>query len=392
MWPDDLDLAAQLAAAGARARDVGAASPNGAYASGLRDRLLASLPAAEAPITALPRRKVGFRELVPSRRMAPLLAAALLLVAVAAAARTVLVGTDPAPPPTPGPSLPVIVGPAGGGLIETARPSPISGATTIPFASTSANPSLVPTPAATPSGAATPVPTPGATPGPTPDLAPKPTPIPTPSPVPTAGTLSLTLSGCNGGMVIEWSTVADARFHRYTTLRSGSADVPAAYPPEAGVVEVPGTAVKDPSASSAADGSAPTGTTLYYRTLALDAENRVLAASAVRSAVAKPMAVLGTLTATPAEPGKTTFGWAPYTGPGACFSYYKLVYSETDSSPSYLGGAATWAALGDQASTSVTIGGPVSGTTYQVRLEALRATAAGKLIVARSDVLNWTAP
>jgi hypothetical protein len=109
--------------------------------------------------------------------------------------------------------------------------------------------------------------------------------------------------------------------------------------------------------------------------------------------MAKPVASLGALTATPAaEPGKTTFGWAPYPGPGACFSYYKLVYSETDPSPSYLAGSPIWAAIGEQATTSVTIGEPVSGTTYHVRLQVIRATAIGKMVVAQTDVLTWTAP
>src|SRR5690606_2019251 len=143
-----------------------------------------------------------------------------------------------------------------------------------------------------------------------------------------------------------WSKVVDARFHHYTTLRSASTEIPAAYPPQGGAVEVAGTFVKDPAATSATDSSAPTGTALHYRSLALDAENRVIAASPVRSALAKPVVGLGTLTATPSDPGKTTFAWAPYGGPGACFSYYKLVYSETDPSPSYLAGSATWAAIG----------------------------------------------
>ncbi|HSJ00732.1 MAG TPA: hypothetical protein VLA59_10155 [Patescibacteria group bacterium] len=393
MWPDDLDLSTELAAAGARARDAGTTRPDPAYAAALRDRLVAQLPVATAPVTALPRRRVGIRELVSARRLAPMLAAALLLVAVAAAARTMIVGTDPAPAASPVPSLPVVVGPAGGGLIETSTPSPT------PSPSPSSSPAPSPTLTATPAPTPTPTPEPTATPLPTPKpkatpaATPKPTPKPPPTPAPTAGAMALTASSCNGGVVLEWSKVVDARFHHYTTLRSSSAEIPAAYPPQGGAVEVAGTFVKDPAATSATDASAPTGTTLHYRTLALDAENRVIAATPVRSALAKPVASLGTLSAQPAaEPGKTTFAWAPYGGPGACFSYYKLVYSETNPSPSYLAGSATWAAIGDQGATSVTIGEPVSGTTYHVRLQAIRATASGKMIVAQTDVLTWLAP
>jgi hypothetical protein len=378
MWPDDLDLSAELAAAGARARDAGAAHPDAAYASALRDRLTTQLPA--APVIALPRRQVGLRELLSSRRMAPMLAAALLLVAVAAAARTVIVGTDPAPVPTPAASLPVVVGPVGGGLIETPSPTPLPTATATPTASPSPAPTPTLTPEATP--AATPAPTPA------PVATPKPTPVPTPTPPPTVGTMALTLGGCNGGVVLEWSKVVDARFHHYTTLRSTSAEIPAAYPPQAGAVEVPGTFVKDPAATSATDASAPTGTTLYYRAMAFDAENRVIAASPVRSATAKPVAALGALSAAPADPGKATVSWAPYGGPGACFTYYKLVYSTTDPSPSYLAGSAAWAAIGVQSQTSVLIDEPAAGT-YFVRLQAIRASATGKMVVAQTDVLTW---
>ena len=396
MWPEDLDLSAELAAAGARARDLGAARPDPDFAVALRDRLVARLaadtPVAVAPAAALPRRQVGIRELLSSRRMAPLLAAALLLVAVAAAARTVFVGTDPAPAPTPAATLPVVVGPAGGGLIETPSPSPS------PSPAPTLSPTPSPTPSATTSASPTPDPTPAviatpAPPPPSPIPTIQPTPLPTPTPAPAVETMALAAGGCNGGVLLEWSKVADARFHHYTTLRSTSADIPAAYPPQAGAVEVPGSFVKDPVATSATDASAPTGTTLHYRTLALDAANQVIAASPVRSAVAKPVAALGPLSATPAvEPGKTTFAWAPYPGPGACFSYYKLVYSDTDPSPSYLAGSAAWAAIGNQAQTSVTIGDAVSGATYYVRLQAIRAVATGKMVVAETDVLVWQAP
>jgi outer membrane biosynthesis protein TonB len=384
MWPDDLDLSAELAAAGARAREAGAARPDPAFASALRNRLVASSPAAVAPVTVIAPRRTGLRELFSSRRTAPLLAAALLLVAVAAAARTVIVGTDPAPAATPSVALPVVVGPVGGGLIETAPPSP----TATPSATATATPSPTPTP--TPS----PTPAPTATPAPTPKQSPVPTvkPTPAPTPVPTVGTMALTLGGCNGGVVLEWSKVVDGRFHHYRTLRSTSSEIPAAHPPQAGAVEVAGTFIKDPAATSAADASAPTGVTLFYRTMAFDVENRVIAASPVRSTVAKPVAGLGTLSATPADPGKTTFAWSPYGGPGACFSYYKLVYSETDPSPSYLAGSATWAAIGDQGTTSAVIGEAVPGTSYYVRLQAIRATASGKMVVAQTDVLPWVAP
>ena len=184
----------------------------------------------------------------------------------------------------------------------------------------------------------------------------------------------------------------DERFNHYTTLRSSSPSIPAAYPPQGGATEVGGSHATDPTATSAVDASAGPGTTLHYRTLAFDAADRVIAVSPVRAAIAKPVSPLGTLSATPVGPGSTTFGWSPYGGPGACFSYYKLVASQSDPTPSYLEGSGTWAAIADQAATSATVDGTPSGTTWHVRLQAIRATALGKMVVAQTDVLTWTAP
>jgi hypothetical protein len=155
---------------------------------------------------------------------------------------------------------------------------------------------------------------------------------------------------------------------------------------------VSGTFTKDAAANSAVDASAPTGATTYYRTLAFDAEDRVIGASPVRSAVAKPVAALGALAAIDVEPGKTSFSWATYAGPGACFSYYKLVASESDSTPSYLEGSSTWAAIAEQGATSAAVDGIPSGTTWYVRLQAIRATSLGKLVVGQTTVATWTAP
>jgi hypothetical protein len=204
--------------------------------------------------------------------------------------------------------------------------------------------------------------------------------------------MALTASGCNGGVILEWSKVVDERFNHYTTLRSTSGSIPAAYPPQGGAIEVGGSYTTDAIATSAVDPSAAPGTTLHYRTLAFDSADRVIAVSPIRAAVAKPVAPLGELSATPVGPGSTSFAWASYGGPGACFSYYKLVASESDPTPSYLEGSTTWAAIADQGATSATVEGTPSGTTWHVRLQAIRATALGKVVVAQTDVLTWTAP
>jgi hypothetical protein len=204
--------------------------------------------------------------------------------------------------------------------------------------------------------------------------------------------MSLASNGCHGGVVLEWSAVADAAFHRYITLRSTAATIPAAYPPQAGAVELPWTKSKDPGVTSAPDTSATPGTTFSYRTLALNAANQVIAASGVGSATASPPQGLGALAAISPEPGKTKFAWATYGGSPVCFTWYKLVYSETNPAPSYLGGDPAWAVISDQATDRAVVEGLVPGTTYYVRLQAIRSTALGAFVVAESEVLTYIAP
>jgi hypothetical protein len=214
--------------------------------------------------------------------------------------------------------------------------------------------------------------------------------MPTPTPVPPVASMELVVSGCTGGTVLDWAASADPRFAKYVVLRGPTASVPATYPPSGSVTKVAATG--DPEASSAADASAPVGTTAYYRVIAIDAEGRTIAASPVRAAVAKPVIALGPLAAGPADGGATQLGWSPYGGPGGCFTYYKVVYSETNPSPSYLAGDPYWAAIGEQASSSAITDAPVSGTTYHVRVQAVRATAAGAFVAGQTEVLTYTVP
>ena len=89
---------------------------------------------------------------------------------------------------------------------------------------------------------------------------------------------------------------------------------------------------------------------------------------------------------------KTKFTWAKYGGSAACFTWYKLVYSETNPAPSYPGGDPYWAAISDQNAGSHVVDGLVSGKTYYVRLQAIRGTALGAFVVAQTDVLTYLAP
>ena len=203
--------------------------------------------------------------------------------------------------------------------------------------------------------------------------------------------MSIALSGCDGGVVIGWSPVADARFHHFTTLRSAGPDIPMAYPPQNGAVDFGTSYSSKSSAMSAFDVAAPPGATSYYRTMVFDAADAVIATSGVAQVVAKPVAGLGPLAVAP-DPGGTRFTWTPYGGGSDCFTFYKLSYTLDSSPPSYLAGDTTLLASADQSQATYVSPDLVSGETYTFRLEVIRGTDTGKFVVAHTDLATYTVP
>ena len=157
-----------------------------------------------------------------------------------------------------------------------------------------------------------------------------------------------------------------------------------------GAVEVKESYTTDPAHSSAIDLWAPIGSTAWYRALAFDAEGRVIAATDVKSVAVKPTKNLGGLTVGTLE-GGTSFGWTPFAGAEWCFSYYKLVYSADDPTPSYLEGATTAWVGESPAAASAWVEGLPPGT-YWFRLQAIRATELGKAVVAETQPVSYTVP
>jgi hypothetical protein len=384
MQPDrfDFQLEADLAAAGAIARFGPGQAPSATFASGLRSQLLTDF--AYATAEPMPVRRGLHLRRSRFSRFAPVFAAvlALALATVAAAAAFRLLGPPSTPPPAPTP----YVIPAGliGGEAWSPSPSPTP------------SPRPKPTPVATPTPSPTPSPTPEPTPVPTPVPTAAPTPVPTtappsPPPPPAIGELSLGLTGCNGGIVIQWSPTSDAAFSKYRTLRSTSASIPAAYPPQGGTVEVGTAKSATPAATTGFDASIAPGVTGYYRTLALDGSGAVIAASNVASAAAQSVQGLGPLVVAP-DPGGTRLSWTPFAGDASCFTYYKLVYTLDGSPPSYLEGDPYLLASGDQAQATYVAPDLGPGQTYTFRLQALRVTDTGGFLVAQTDVVSYTVP
>lgn len=283
-------------------------------------------------------------------------------------------------------------------LIASPAPSVLRSAApvVVPSTAPTAPPTtVVPTqPPAGPTSAPapTPTPTPRPTPRPTATPNPAPTPTPTPPPAPTLGSMSLSLTACEGRFVIAtWSKWLGAGFSYYRGLRAASSSIPTAYPPGAGVVAPEGLYSNVQTTVTGLDQDLTAGSTYWYRAVAFDGADQALAASTAASTVAKPSKALGGLSVQATGPTATTFGWAPYPGAGACFTYYKLVYSASDPSPSYLTGSPYLWAGSTKTDSTVTIDGIAPGT-YWFRLEALRSTSTGHILLASTDATSFTIP
>ena len=359
----DRGLERQLTDAGRHARLTGGAGrADPVFAAELRERLVASLES-EPPS----RWPLAFAQRVA--RVVPVAVAAVVFgAAVVGASRLHLREPDATPP-----------------VAATDNPDASPGQTSGPEPSDDL-PFIIPVVTPSPSVDGTPKPTPAPTPKPA-------TPAPDPTSKPPSGpvAMSLSLKPCDGGVVIGWSKYAGEGFNHYTTLRNTTADVPMAYPPQGGAVDFGGTYTTDLYTTSAEDSSGSPFTTYYYRAMAFNSANGVIGASAVGSAQMKPTLGLGPLSVAP-DAGGTRFTWTPYGGPGACFTYYKLVASTTNPSPSYLAGdpylwAGSW-----QGESTVVSPDLSSGQTYYLRLQVIRSTALGAFVAAETDVTTYIVP
>jgi hypothetical protein len=365
---DDRELEQQLADSGREARLAAAGmTPSPIFAAQLRERMVTRLETAPAPLLPF-----GIRQRFA--RVAPLTLAVLLFAVAMVAAGQMNLGV-------PGPSESPVAAtdePEPTGNQPTAAPD-ASGAPMPVVPVTSPKPTPAPTPK--PSSAQAPAPVPPAS-------TPQPTPTPAPSgPVP----MTLAVKSCDGGVVLSWSKYKSGGFNHYTTLRNTSATVPMAYPPQGGAVDFGGTYTTDFHVLSAMDTSGAPFTTYYYRTMAFDGSDGVIGASPVVSGQALPAASLGTLGAA-LDAGGTSFAWTPYGGPGGCFTWYKLVASTTNPNPSYLTGDPYVYVGSSQGEGGTVIPDLVSGQTYYVRLQAIKATALGLFVAAQTDVVTYVVP
>ncbi len=104
---------------------------------------------------------------------------------------------------------------------------------------------------------------------------------------------------------------------------------------------------------------------------------------------ARPWRTSGDLFVTP-DAG-VAFDWTPFGGPEACFTWNKIVVSTTDTTPSYLDGA-TQVWVGENPATASAHIDALDPGTYYIRLQVLRASESGSLLVAETDPTTFVVP
>jgi hypothetical protein len=213
---------------------------------------------------------------------------------------------------------------------------------------------------------------------------------PSPPPNPDAPeTLELQVTGCPGGVVVDWSPALHPDFHHYIALRSIEPVVDPAYPPIAPAVDWGDSYATDRFVTSAVDATLiPSDTDLYYRVMAYDEVNRVLSASPARHANLSEVVDLGLLMVEPGqEAGSTRLDWTLFGGLGRCFSGYHVLIGPPGSTP-----GSTLTVLSDQSTSELETIGLHPGSSYAVRVRAVRTTTLGDFVVAETEVADYTVP
>ncbi len=207
------------------------------------------------------------------------------------------------------------------------------------------------------------------------------------TPLPDPALMGLTATGCPGGAVLEWTPSTHHNFHHYTALRSPENEIATDYPPIAPAVDWGETYATDPFVTSAVDASIlPSEREWSYRVVAYDTLGDVVSASPVRMATIEQRLDLGEPLVEPAGNGTTRIAWSSFAGIPECFSVYRVMVG-TGTAPGEV-----LSEVSDPRVTSVETDALHSGATYQLRIDAVRATTLGSFVAARSDTVLYTVP
>jgi hypothetical protein len=209
---------------------------------------------------------------------------------------------------------------------------------------------------------------------------------PASTPTPDPALLHLTATGCPGGAVLEWTPSTHRNFHHYTGLRSPEAEISTDYPPIAPAVDWGETYATDPFVTSAVDASIlPSDRTWNYRMMAYDILGDVVSASQVASARIFEVRDLGQ-PVVETDQGITHIEWHRFSGEAECFTSYRVLFG-AGRPPSIL---LTEVSHPDR--TSIETDALHSGTTYQLRVDAVRVTTLGSFVSGRSETVFYTVP
>ncbi len=229
-------------------------------------------------------------------------------------------------------------------------------------------PSALPTD--TPTASPSPSDQPSASPSPDAKATPRPTPVPsaTPTPTPTATprpSFSLSATSCPGGVVLSWTKYSGSGFVKYVTTRDGT-----------------------PISSGTSTNQATTSgfdqidsTTHDYQTKVVGLGGKVLAASPVESFFGKPEEDTNPIVSIDGK----SFNWTGFSGPGACFSQYRVVYVKSDHSVNVIVVKSVY-----QTYTSIPSGS--SGEQIEFTVVAVRVFGSQSLEVAHSGQVSYTYP
>ncbi len=198
--------------------------------------------------------------------------------------------------------------------------------------------------------------------------------------------MRLTATGCPGGAVLEWTPSTHRNFHHYTGLRSPEAEISTDYPPIAPAVDWGETYATDPFVTSAVDASIlPSDRIWNYRMMAYDILGDVVSASQVASARIFEVRDLGE-PAVETDDGITGIEWERFSGGRECFTSYRVLFG-VGRPPLIL---LTEVSHPDR--TAIETKALHSGTTYQLRIDAVRVTTLGSFVSGRSETVFYTVP
>jgi hypothetical protein len=258
-----------------------------------------------------------------------------------------------------------------------------------PFAGDTAEPTPAPS-TADPTEKPTTAPTADASPG-SPDATDpdaSPTDEATPEPTPDPAALDLRLTGCNGGVVLQWSPSRDPDFSFYIGLRSPERRIAPQYPPIAPAVDWGDLYATDPFVTSGYDATViPSTTVWHYRVMAYDVAGAVVGSTPVRSARIHPRVDLGPLGVGPAEgAGRTRLTWKRFNGLDGCFSSYRVLYGTGGFASTVL------TTISEPGRTELETGALHPGTWYTLRVQAVRTTTLGHFVVGETEPVGYLVP